>query len=75
MMIFIGAYYSERANTDPINTSALFHDNIEAVQYKAALTITGYFRGTSREKLYSELGLTSLYGRRRPLFTIKYSII
>ena len=45
---FYCAYYSERANTN-----AIFNDKIEAVQYNAALAITGCVRGTSREKLYS----------------------
>ena len=41
-----------------------FTQNLESVQYNAALAITGCFRGTSREKLYNELGLESLYDRR-----------
>ena len=32
------------------NTS--FHQNIESIQYNAALAITSTVRGTSREKLY-----------------------
>ena len=35
------------------------------MQYNPALAITGCIRGTSREKLYSELGLESLSERRR----------
>lgn len=35
-----------------------------SVQYNASLAITGYFRGTSKNKLYSELGLESLADRR-----------
>ena len=42
----------------------LFTDKIESVQYNAALAITGHILGTSKEKLYNELGLTSLYNRR-----------
>ena len=34
------------------NTS--FHQNIESVQYNAALAITAAVRGTSREKPYQE---------------------
>ena len=49
---FYCACYSERANTNPINTNALFNDKVEVVQYNAALAITGCVRGTSREKLY-----------------------
>ena len=62
---FYSTYYSERAKTDPVNTNFQFNNKIEAVQYNASLAITGCVRGTSREKLYSELGLTSLYDRRR----------
>ena len=39
-------------------------DKIESVQYNAALAITGAIRGTSKEKLYQELGLESLKDRR-----------
>ena len=41
-----------------------FSDKIESLQYNAALAITGAIRGTSREKLYHELGLESLNSRR-----------
>ena len=37
-----------------------FHQKLESIQYNAALAITGAIRGTSREKLYQELGLESL---------------
>ena len=37
---------------------------IESIQYNAALAITGCIRGTSREKIYNELWVMSLYGRR-----------
>ena len=33
---------------------------IEIIQYQAALTITGTWRGTSRNKMYEELGWESL---------------
>ena len=62
---FYSLYYSERSKSDPINTNLQFTNKIESVQYNAALAITGCIRGTSREKLYSELGLTSLYDRRK----------
>ena len=39
-------------------------DKIESVQYNVALAITGAIRGTSKEKLYQELGLESLKDRR-----------
>ena len=41
-----------------------FCKKIESVQYNAALTITGATQGTSREKLYKELGLETLKSRR-----------
>ena len=44
------------------NTS--FHQNIESIQYNAALAITGAVRGVCREKLYQELGFESLQQRR-----------
>ena len=39
-------------------------NKIESVQYNAALAITGAIRGTSKEKLYQELGFESLKDRR-----------
>ena len=52
----------------PYNKS--FKEKREAVQYNACLTITGAIRGTSRERLYRELGLETLNNRRcsRKLF-------
>ena len=41
-----------------------FHQKMESIQYNAALAITGAIRGSSREKLYQELGLESLQQRR-----------
>ena len=37
---------------------------MEKVQYRACLAITGGIQGTSRERLYDELGLHSLVKRR-----------
>ena len=34
-----------------------FQKKLETIQYNAALAITGAIKGTSREKVYSELGL------------------
>ena len=48
---------------DQPNNSRL-SDKIESVQYNASLAITGAIRGTSKEKLYQELGLESLKDRR-----------
>ena len=41
-----------------------FVNKIESVQYNAALAITGAIRGTSRERIYQELGLENLSDRR-----------
>ena len=45
---------------------------VEQVQYKAALIVSGCWQGTSREKLYDELGWESLadrrWGRRMSLY-------
>ena len=41
-----------------------FQNKIEQVQYKACLAITNAIKGTSRERLYDELGLHSLIERR-----------
>ena len=42
-----------------------FQNKTETVQYKACLVITGAIQGTSREKLYEDLGLNSLVETRR----------
>lgn len=39
-------------------------EKLESVQHKAALAITGAIHGTSREKIYFELGLESLKSGR-----------
>ena len=59
--------------------NASFHRKLESIQYNAALAITGAIRGTSKEKLYQELGVESLKQRRwyrklgyRKLIFIKY---
>lgn len=54
--------YGDIIYDNPSNES--FCQRIESVQYNAALAITGAIRGTSREKLYNELGLESLSDRR-----------
>ena len=41
-----------------------FDQKVKSIQYNAALAITGARRGTSREKLYQELGLEPLLKRR-----------
>jgi len=44
--------------------NSTFVRKLESIQYNACRAITGCFRGTSQEKLYSELGLESLADRR-----------
>ena len=41
-----------------------FHQKLESIQYNAALAITDTIRGSSKEKLYQELGLEPLKQRR-----------
>ena len=41
-----------------------FQNNIENVQYKACIAITGAIQGTFQKRLYHELGLESLGDRR-----------
>ena len=40
------------------------HQKLESIQYRACLAKTGAIRGTSRVKIYQELGLESLQSRR-----------
>ena len=46
----------------PFNNS--FQKRIESIQDNACLAITGAIRGTSKERLYEELGLESFQHRR-----------
>ena len=46
------------------NSRSFLMNLIEQVQYKAALVVTGCWQGTSRIKLYNELGWESLSDRR-----------
>ena len=41
-----------------------FHQKMESIQYIAALALTGAIRGSSKEKLYQELGFEALQQRR-----------
>ena len=54
--------YGDIIYDQPQNES--FCEKLESVQYKAALAITGAIQGTSRDKIYQELGLESLKSRR-----------
>ena len=46
-------------------------EEIERIQYQAALAITGAWRGSSRVKLYDEFGWESLSDRRRSRHTLQ----
>ena len=54
--------YGDVIYDQPLNES--LSSRIESVQYKAALAITGAIQGSSRKKLYQELGLEHLHQRR-----------
>ena len=53
--------YGDTIFDKPNNES--FKRKIESIQYKARIAITGAIQGTSRERLYRELGLESLNDR------------
>ena len=54
-------YYGDIIYDQPYNESV--YEKLESVQYKVELAITGAIQGTSREKIYQELGLESLRAR------------
>ena len=54
--------YGDIIYDQPQNES--FCEKLKYVQHKAALAITGAIQGTSRDKIYQELGLESLKSRR-----------
>ena len=54
--------YSDFLFDQAFNASS--HEKLESMQYNAWLSLTGTIRGTSKEKLYQELGLESLQFRR-----------
>ena len=57
--------------------NSAFHDKLESIQYNACLVITGAIRGTSREKIYQELGLEFVKSRhwfRKIYHFIRYSM-
>ena len=62
---FVRSYldYGDIVCNQPTNDSLC--KKLESVQYNAALAITGAIKGTSRVKLYKELGLDSLKLRRK----------
>ena len=55
-----------------------FTDTVESFQYNVALAITGAIKGTSKEKLYNELGLEYLktgYGCKDCASSIKFTTL
>ena len=54
--------YGDMLYDQTFNNSS--HERLESIQYNAALAITCAIRGSSREKLYQELGFESLQRRR-----------
>ena len=62
---FVRSYldYGDIVCNQPTNDSLC--KKLESVQYNAAIAITGAIKGTSRVKLYKELGLDSLKLRRK----------
>ena len=54
----------ELVNPSNPNTLSDLMEKIEKVQYLAGLAVTGAWKGTSRVKLYEELGWESLSDRR-----------
>ena len=63
----LGKYRPRNAHTVKILKSPKLNHQMEklkSVQYSAALAVTGAWKGTSRDKLYEELGWESLNLRR-----------
>ena len=54
--------YFDEVYDQPSNDA--FFNKLETVRYNAALAILGEIKGTSREKLYQELGLEYIQQRR-----------
>ena len=54
--------YGDIIYDQPHNSS--FCEKLESVQYKAVLPITGAIQGTSREKIFQELGFESLKSQK-----------
>ena len=54
--------YGDILHHQPLNES--INSKLESIQYNATLAITGAIKGTSRSKLYKELGLESLKSQR-----------
>ena len=64
---YCDSIYHIPPSCNPFDSSITLHplmEAIERIQYQAALIITGSWKGTSRNKLYEELGWESLSDRR-----------
>ena len=64
LLILIKSFLTNRFQRVVLNGQTSNWKNIESVQYNAALAITGAIHGSSRDKLYQELGFESLHDRR-----------
>ena len=66
----------DRTSPFTFETNSLIGSKIESIQYTAARIITGAWKGTSRKKLYENLGWESLHDRRTARrLTILYETI
>ena len=54
----------DRTSPFTFETNSLIGSKIESIQYTAARIITGAWKGTSRKKLYDNIGWESLHDRR-----------
>ena len=61
---FIDLTWITKASYMTIQEMHLLCENVKTVQYNASLAVTGCFRGTSGDKLYTEFSLESLANRR-----------
>ena len=76
------AIYHTPHFTNPFESSITLNalmERVEKIQYQPGLTITGTWQGSSRNKLYGELGWESLSDRRCcrrliHIFKIRYNM-
>ena len=64
MVMLFTIFQPKYVNSAKILTLPNLMEKVESVQYSAALAVTGSWRETSRERLYTELGWESLSSRR-----------
>ena len=55
---------TEKHSIFPLEVSNSLSKRVETVQYEAARIVSGAWQGTSRNKLYADLGWETLYNRR-----------